>query len=163
MLVEHKKTHTNTESYSCGKCEKVYSTMSKLRRHDWRSHRTIECNICGKSLESREDISDHRKTEHRMTRKIKCKYFPNCIDENECFFEHDNADDSQEEERKSRYCLKGEKCEDQSCIYSEINHLNVKNVMCRYQSRCKKSECMFKHIMEKASFLAACTQNLQKK
>ena len=163
MIDEHNKSHTENESYSCEKCDKVYASMSKLRRHDWRSHRTIDCNICGINLESREDISNHRKIEHKMSRKIKCKFFPNCIDENECFFEHEEIQGSQEEARKSKYCLKGEKCNDQSCEYSEVNHLNVKNVMCRYQSKCKKPECMFKHIVDKASFLAVCTQNLQKK
>ena len=165
-LENHKKTHaqsTQVVESQCGKCDKVYPNMSKLRRHDWRSHRTIDCNICGITLESRDQISNHRKTEHKMSRKIKCKYFPNCIDENECFFLHEENDDSHEEERKSRFCLKGENCEDQSCEYSEVNHLSVKNVMCRYQSKCKKTECMFKHAIEKASFLAACTQNWQER
>merc|ERR1712013_203644 len=167
-LEDHKRIHVQTVKQSeneCSKCGKVYSNMSKLRRHDWRSHRTVDCSICGLSIESREQITNHRKTEHNMSKKIKCRYFPNCIDEDECFFEHDDEKDKQKEEPsgKSRYCLKGENCQDQSCEYSEVNHLNVKNVMCRFQSKCNKSECMFKHIMERASFLTNCTQNFKKK
>ena len=167
-LMSHKRTHiiNNQEvELKCSKCEKVYPNMSKLRRHDWRSHRTVNCNICGLSLESREDISNHRKIEHNLFRKMKCRYFPNCIDENECFFEHEEQDSTQLEEKigKSRYCLKGESCEDQSCEYSEVNHLNVKNVLCRFQAKCNKAECMFKHTMERASFLAVCTENSKKK
>ena len=163
-LENHKKTHVqniSTSESKCSKCEKVYTNMGKLRRHDWRSHRAIECNICGITLKSRDEISNHRKLEHNLSRKIRCKYFPSCIDEDECFFEHDQNDVSKVEKRKSRFCLKGEKCEDQSCEYSEMNH-NVKNVVCKYQSKCNKQDCMFKHLMEKASFLAVCTQNLEK-
>ena len=103
--------------------------------------------------------------EHNFFRKMKCRYFPNCIDENECLFEHEEQDSTQSDERKakSRYCLKGESCEDQSCEYSEVNHLNVKNVLCRFQAKCSKPECMFKHIVERASFLAICTENSKKK
>ena len=92
-------------------------------------------------------------------------YFPKCIDEKECFCDHNEKEDKQTEERvgKSRYCLRGENCEDQSCEYSEVNHMNVKNVMCRYQAKCNKTECMFKHIIGKASFLEACTQNYKRK
>ena len=85
-FISHKRTHViNTEEVEikCSKCEKVYSNMSKLRRHDWRSHRAVNCNICGLSLRSREDISNHRKIEHNLYRKMKCRYFPNCFDENE--------------------------------------------------------------------------------
>ena len=46
-------------------------------------------------------------------------------------FEHEEQDNTQLQDKigKSRYCLKGESCEDQSCEYSEVNYLNVKNVM----------------------------------
>ena len=166
-LVNHRRSHDQSKQVSkikCSKCEKEYTNMSKLRRHDWRSHRSVDCNICGSSLESREEISNHRKVVHKMSRKTTCRFFPNCIDEDECFFAHNQNEESQEDRTgKSRYCLKGEKCEDQSCEYSEVNHLNVKNVICRFQERCNKPECMFKHMMERASFLAACTQNSEKK
>ena len=100
-----------------------------------------------------------------MSRKVKCRYYPNCIDGNKCFFVHKENENKQPEERrgKSRYCLKGENCEDQSCEYSEINHLNVKNVMCRYQEKCNKTECMFKHNMERVSFVETCTTNCKEK
>ena len=140
--------------------------MSKLRRHDWRSHREIDCNICGITLGNRYEISTHRKSEHQIFRRIKCRFFPNCIDDEECFFEHeDDSSKIQNENRaeKSRYCPEGEKCENQSCEYNETNHLGVKNVMCRFQAKCNRPECMFKHVMERASFLGDCTQNYRKK
>ena len=37
--------------------------MSKLRRHDWRSHRQVSCNICDEVIESRQEISNHRKND----------------------------------------------------------------------------------------------------
>ena len=164
-LATHLKTHgLDTPSEIKGrKCGKVYSNMSKLRRHDWRSHMMVECNICGVGLNSREEIGSHRRSEHQMFRRMQCKYFPDCIDEEECFFAHDENVSPRVEETRSRYCLKGESCEDQSCGYSEANHKNVKNVMCMFQAKCTRSECMFKHIMDRASFLGEFMPNFRKR
>ena len=162
-LSKHEETHSQDMGAKCNKCDRTYSNMNKLRRHDWRSHREIECNICGINLQSRQEISNHRKTEHQMFRRIKCRYYPDCIDEEECFFDHEDNSSSQSEENKNgqnRYCTKGEKCQNQSC---EVNHMNVKNVMCRFQAKCNRSECMFKHIMERAAFLGDCTPNFRRK
>ena len=64
---------------------------------------------------------------------------------------------------KSRYCPQGGKCENQSCEYTESNHLDVKNVMCRFQARCNRSECTFRHVMERAAFLGDCFPNSMRK
>ena len=122
---------------------------------------SIECNICGEQLESRDHISNHRKQVHKMLKKIKCKFFPDCLDGDECFFVHDDI--SSLENEKNRYCLEGEKCLDQSCEFPEREHKNGSNTFCRYQSKCKKPVCRFKHVVEKASFLEDCTQNCRKK
>ena len=160
------KTHSKEAGVKCTKCDKVYSNMSKLRRHDWRSHRAIECNICSEMLISREEISNHRKIEHQMFRRIKCKYFPNCIDEEECFFDHEDHQSPQTSGiniGQNRYCSKGNSCDNQSCEFSERNHLNVENVMCRFQAKCSRSECMYKHIMERTSFLGDFRKNSVRK
>ena len=143
MHIQNHTIRTDKLTFSCNKCDKVYASMNKLRRHDWRSHREVECSICGKGLRSRDEISNHRKIEHNMFRKTKCKYFPNCIDEDECLFEHDN---------ESKYCPKGSSCDDQSCVFSEVNHVNMPNMLCRFQAKCNRSECMYKHIRERSSF-----------
>ena len=74
--------------------------MSKLRRHDWRSHRQIDCNICGENLQSRQEISGHRKSVHQMYRKLKCRFYPDCIDDNKCLFEHEDESDSKSSENE---------------------------------------------------------------
>ena len=101
-----------------------------------------------------------------MYRKLKCRFYPDCIDENECFFEHEDESDSkssENEQRQSRYCPAGDKCENQSCEYNEMNHMKMKNIMCRFQSNCNRSECVFKHVIERASFLENCTQKSKRK
>ena len=98
---------------------------------------------------------------HNIVKKIKCKFFPNCLDEDECFFVHDDVQ-SLEDEKKS-YCLEGENCLDQSCEFPEREHKNGDNNLCRYQSKCKKPVCRFRHVMERASFLGDCTQSCRRK
>ena len=153
---------TQLEEVNCNKCNKVYSSMDKLRRHDWRSHREIECNICGLNLSSREEISNHRKIEHQMYRKFKCRSFPNCIDEDECFFEHDDNPDDRKAER-SYFCPQGLNCRNQACDYNQSKHVDVGNVMCRFQTKCNRSECIFKHTMQRSSFLGNCSSNFRRK
>ena len=111
------------QKFSCNKCDKEYNTMAKLRRHDWRSHRQIECNICGKSIESRQEIKNHRQTEHKMFKTVFCKFFPDCLDEDECLFEHGKNDTIKD---GVEVCSQGRKCNDQSCKYSEQQHVQVK-------------------------------------
>ena len=118
-----KTTHSQVEEHKCCKCDKTYSAMSKLRRHDWRSHRKIDCNICGEHLESRDQISTHRKLVHKMFKRIKCKFFPNCLDEDECFFVHEEH--SSAEITDNKICLQGENCKNQSCEFSEKEHRTV--------------------------------------
>ena len=89
---KHKMTHSaekEVSEVSCNLCDKIYCNMSKLRRHDWRSHRQVDCNICGETLQSRQLISEHRQEKHNIFRKLKCKFYPNCIDGSECFFIHE--------------------------------------------------------------------------
>ena len=116
MLNTHVETHNTKNEVQCNKCDEIYSDMSKLRRHDWRTHRNIECNICGKNLKSRQEIGEHRKTEHKMDKKIKCKFYPDCIDGNECFFIH-GAELAENVQKRSKYCPSGETRRNQSCEY----------------------------------------------
>ena len=166
---KHKMKHRaemDVTEVSCSKCDKIYTNMSKLRRHDWRSHRKIDCNICGKALQSRQHISEHRQTEHGMFRKLKCKFYPDCIDEKECFFTHEDGTDNnnaQSVQIKTKYCPSGEACKNQSCEYSEQNHKNTRDILCRFQTKCNRSDCIFKHDIEKSSFLGDCGKNLNTK
>ena len=115
--------------------------------------------------ESRQEISTHRRNEHDIVRKIKCKFYPDCIDQDECFFVHKESTPQSEENgnRQYRYCVQGEECQNQSCEFDETKHKNMKDIMCRFQARCNRSECAFKHIVERASFLGNCTQNYKRK
>ena len=101
-----------------------------------------------------------------MFRKIKCRYYPNCIDEEECFFVHQeeiNSDLGEEKLRQEKYCPEGENCHNQSCNYGENKHKNLKNILCRFQQRCDKPECIYKHVADRASFLWNCTKNYEAK
>ena len=159
----HVKNNPKVE-FPCDKCGRIYSNMSKLRRHDWRSHREIECNICGDILESRQDIGIHRKIEHQMLRKITCKFFPDCIDEDECFFEHKDINDQteiNENYQQNDFCPNGESCEDQSCQYSVWKH--KKSVFCKFQATCNRLHCNFKHNIERKAFLGVGPLNNRRK
>ena len=121
-MKEHEVIHENQTKpteYNCTKCDNAYVTMSKLRRHDWRSHREVDCSICGETLSSRQEIGCHRQNEHQLFWIANCKFFPNCIDENECFFKHDQDEVHGESNRSKYFCKGGENCSDQSCSVSE--------------------------------------------
>ena len=130
--------------------------MCKLRRHDWRTHRNIDCNICGKNLKSSQEKGEHRKTEHKMDKKIKCKCYPDCIFP---YMEQNLL----KMQKRSKYCPSGETCQNQSCEYNEMNQRNMNLIPCRFQEKCNRSNCSFKHIVEKASFLVKCAQNSKTK
>ena len=169
--LQHSKTSevidSNGESeVKCGKCEKVYGNMSKLRRHDWRSHREVECNICEMKIRNRSEISVHRRKEHQMYKIAKCRYFPNCIDADECFFQHDGESHNKskvDDMKKLTFCPEGENCRNQSCEYNEEKHKELKHILCRFQSKCNRPECAFKHIVDRAAFLEVCRQSYKTK
>jgi hypothetical protein len=137
--------------HSCKKCDKIYSTMNKVRRHDWRCHREIECNKCGENIASRQDLKEHRETQHRMLRKVFCRFFPNCMDEEECLYEHEK-NDTEEHRNGNNFCSNGSKCDDQSCRFSEQSHM-IDKMLCKFQSNCNRLNCSFKHIATRKAFL----------
>ena len=161
-LEEHDESHSVVSSQcseaKCNKCEKVYSNISKLRRHDWRAHREISCNICDELLQSREEISIHRQTKHQMFRKKMCTFFPECMDEDECFFQHPDI-----EKRRSRFCPDGEHCVDQACSYSDANHMKSNAILCRFQVNCNRLSCSYKHVVERKAFLGGGLSNTRGK
>ena len=156
-LWEHKKDHTSASSKikgaKCNKCEKEYSNMSKLRRHDWRAHREISCNICDEKLKNREEINSHRQIKHKMSRKIACKFFPDCIDEDECLYSHEEL------EKTKNICADGDRCLNQSCKFSEASHLKSKIILCKFQENCNRINCTYRHITERKAFLGVSWQN----
>ena len=123
--------------------------MRKLRRHDWRSQRNIECSICGDMLESRQEIVNHRQKIHRMFRKTPCRYFPECLDDNECLYDHKS---SVNEETDLLGCPQGQNCANQDCTFSEKSHRSLNQTLCRFQWRCNRSACVFKHTVSRKSF-----------
>ena len=156
-FTEHTQTHAQVKNScvrKCTKCEKIYSDMSKLRRHDWRSHREIECNICGDKLESRHEISSHRQSKHQMFRKAICKFFPDCLDGDECFFEHKQVEHSEDEHASNRsVCPNRQNCSDQSCQFSESEHGEAMQILCRFQGNCNRQYCLYKHTVNRRAFL----------
>ena len=68
---EHLLSHVQerrSDMFNCNKCDKSYSDMRKLRRHDWRCHRSIECTICSETLDSRQEIAGHRLNKHKCSK-----------------------------------------------------------------------------------------------
>ena len=64
---------------------------------------------------------------------------------------------------QSQFCKEGNQCQNQACEYDESRHKNMNEMLCRFQSRCDRSECTFKHIMERSAFLGNCTPNYKRK
>ena len=127
--------------------------MSKLRRHDWRSHRKVSCNICEEVLKGRKDIGYHRRLKHGMFKKLMCRFYPSCLDEDECFFSHEESD------MRSPICPRGQNCFEQSCQYSDYNHKSLNDMKCRFQENCNRKFCVFQHLVERMSFLGVSHQN----
>ena len=153
LMKEHKES-VHDQQFNCQKCDKFYSSMKKLRRHDWRSHREVSCNICEEKIDSREEISNHRRSKHNMFRKILCKFYPACLDGDECFFSHDESDtDNIKSDMSNNFCPRGESCTDQSCSFSESNHRKLNNILCRYQANCSRRACGYLHSVKRRAFL----------
>ena len=85
-----------------------------------------------------------------MFNKVYCRYFPECLDGDECFFEHEK-DCNVGGANDGSYCLSGEKCNDQSCNFSEQKHSLIKP--CKFQANCTRLNCPFKHNVARKSFL----------
>ena len=186
-LQKHLNEHSRSSAIQCKKCDEIFVNEEESKRHRGNncSNNMFKCNECDSIFEENESLSKHMMSQkqveefrcckcdkaypdmsklrqvHKMVKKIKCKFFPDYLDGDECFFVHDDI--SSLENEKNRYCLEGEKCLDQSCEFPEREHKNGSNTFCRYQSKCKKPVCRFKHVVEKASFLEDCTQNCRKK
>ena len=121
--------------------------MSKLRRHDWRNHREIMCNSCGDNLPSRQELKEHRASKHQMMKKVYCRYFPNCLDEDECLYVHEKI-----EESRTSGCVDGSSCRDQSCKFTDKEHMENK-IMCKFQRNCNRLNCAYIHTGNRKAFL----------
>ena len=155
---EDHKHHTITihadNVFNCQICDKPYTSMSLLRRHDWRCHRRIECNMCGETINSRVDIKKHREIKHSMKQKVYCKYFPSCLDGDECLFIHESGSNGES------VCPEGEQCNNQSCNFSEQSHTKSKS-LCMHQANCNRLNCHFRHTVQRKAFLEVGFRNHQ--
>ena len=111
-IEEHAQEHKTGNTFNCNKCDRSYTDMNSLRRHDCRNHREVECNICNEMLSSRQAIGEHRREKHEIFTTKTCKFFPECYDGDECFFEH------KKEENVRNVCPNGQICRDQACRFS---------------------------------------------
>ena len=145
--IEMFKQQKIENEFNCNKCDRKYNDMNKLRRHDWRNHREIECNICCEILSSRQEIGEHRKEKHAIFTTKTCKFFPECYDEDECFFEHKSY------EKVKNGCPNGQNCSDQTCKFSAWGHREKNQILCKFQEKCNRSNCIFRHIVAKKCFL----------
>ena len=142
----------------------TYGNITKLRRHDWRSHREVDCSICGEKLQSRQQISEHRRSQHQINKIAICKFYPGCLDDYECFFKHVEKNTNENASVRNRFfCKDGERCSDQSCVVSEANHVKSRNILCRFQVNCNRLNCSFKHTCERKAFLGEGSLNSKDK
>ena len=149
---EHIITMHADKVFNCQICNKPYTSMSLLRRHDWRCHRMIECNMCGEGITSRSHIKEHREVKHQISQKVFCKYYPNCLDGDECLFVHEVGPGG------DSVCPEGEKCNNQSCNFSEQSHTKSK-LLCIFQAKCNRLNCPFKHTVPRNAFLGESFKN----
>jgi hypothetical protein len=152
-LEEHIRQSHGREK--CQQCNKEYSNNFELKRHIWRSHEIVDCMFCEKKLENRHNLKRHKNIEHMMTRVPNCKFYDEgkCVDGDECLFEHNTTSaasierkqDANTSPKQTKFCKKGLKCERINCDINENGHKRIKEVPCKFQKRCKKPMCPFKH------------------
>ena len=75
-LLDHEKickTCCRVVKYRCGKCEKMFSTVGYLKRHEvlHSNVRKYVCGLCDKSLKRRDHLNRHV-VEHSDVRKFPC-------------------------------------------------------------------------------------------
>ena len=115
-------------------------------------------------MQNRELLEAHKKEKHGMSKKMTCKFWANgkCIDGDECLFSHErlihktHKNNLQEKtQNKSyqipsqEYCKQGIKCS-RKCGIKEAGHKKIKDIPCRFNQKCSRSNCHFKHIEGKA-------------
>ena len=149
-LSESHEKQIISSNYQCGKCDKNYFDMRKLRRHDWRAHRPIECSICMETLTSRQELKEHRQHVHKMLKKIPCRFYPECYDEDECLFEHTNLINR---EPSDNLCPNGQNCSNQECLFTEKQHKSFNKNVCKFQALCNRAGCPFRHNVQRNAFL----------
>ena len=154
------KSDTDLESHmkskhlkeKCDKCSKEYTTKFEMTRHIWRSHEEISCNYCGDTVSSRQELKSHKEQEHNIKMNQNCRFFNDgkCVDASECLYSHNNTNNQTTRKNTRRnnqtdFCKDGLKCARIDCEYGDEKHRRIKDVPCRFQENCSKSECPFKH------------------
>ena len=91
-----------------------------------------------------------------MFRRITCKFYPESIDGNKCFFVHEPSSTVETDTNFNVTCPNGQKCTDQSCKFSDTNHKDIEDILCKFQANCNRIKCLYKHCIERKSFLGLC-------
>ena len=152
-------------------CTKEYTNNFEMKRHIWRSHESTNCNFCGIEVENRHNLKRHKIDDHKMTRTPICKFYEEgrCVDAEECLYKHESTNNARSNietqspdlpsSNRVLICKKGPKCTRESCDIGESGHLNIKQVLCKYQKRCTIYKCPFKHLCERSDFPTNRTNN----
>ena len=73
-----------------------------------------------------------------------------CVDAKECLFKHEATNYARTDKNKNfkgklKCCSKGLKCPRSECEIGDDGHKRIGEVPCKYQLRCTKQNCPFKH------------------
>ena len=108
-LRRHERTHKSTSrAFQCEKCEIVCNEEWKLKAHS-KMHAKYSCEICDKTFKNEETKSKHKRIVHENL-KLYCHYFNNgkdCPYQEEFIFLHE----------ASKSCKYGGVCERQLCMF----------------------------------------------
>ena len=166
-LDNHMETSHKVEK--CEQCNKDYSSQFELKRHMWRSHEGIGCNYCETRLENRHELKRHKMNKHNIMKIPDCKFHEEgrCVDAEECLYNHIGTskarenilENTKESQKRQNFCKKGLKCDRQDCEIGEDGHKTIKEVPCRFQQRCNKQSCPFKHENSTSDFQGSRNKN----
>ena len=74
------------------------------------------------------------------------------MDKDECLYKHEESSNKETDTSEMIFCKKGMKCPRTECTISNSGHKNIRDVPCKYQQKCKKDYCPFKHLDKKSDF-----------